>query len=94
MFTIRCSARSKSILPSDLPTDLKPIMEYRWQRDKQDLTNDERHRVSGEAGNTLTIDKIQREDNKITYTCIAQEYGSKFSKSKDVTLNVMCKYKK
>ena len=91
---MRCSARSNTILPSDLPTDLKPIMEYRWQRDKQDLTNDDRHRVSGEAGNTLTIDKIQREDNKITYTCIAQESGSKFNTSKDVTLNVMCKYKK
>ena len=64
-------------------------MKYRWQRDKQYLTNDDRHRVSG---NTLTIDKIQREDNKITYTCIAQESGSRLSRSKDITLNVMCKY--
>ena len=84
-----CSARSTTILPDNLPSDLKPIMEYRWQRDNNNLTNDGRHIVSD---NTLTINKVQRQDNKITYRCIAQESGSKLKRSKSLTLDVRCKY--
>ncbi|KAK2139262.1 hypothetical protein LSH36_1910g00003, partial [Paralvinella palmiformis] len=63
-------------------------MEYRWQRDNKNLTNDDRHQISDK---TVTIDKIQRQDNKITYRCIAQESGSRLSNYKDITLNVMYK---
>ena len=58
----------------------------------QNLTNDERHVVSGEAGNTLIIDKIQREEDKLTYTCVAEESGSMLNRSRDITLGVMCRY--
>jgi len=85
-----CSTRSTTILPDNIPSDLKPIMEYRWQRDNKNLTNDGRHILSG---NTLIIEKVQRQDNNITYRCIAQESGSKFSRNKDITLDVFCKYK-
>ena len=63
-----CSTRSTTILPNNLPSDLKPIMKYRWQRDNKSLSNDGRHIMSG---NTLTIDKLQIQDNSITYICIA-----------------------
>ena len=89
ILTMTCSARSTTILPNNLPSDLKPIMEYRWQRDNKNLTNDDRHQMSDK---TLTIDNIQRQDNKITYRCIAHESGSRLSNYKDITLNVMCKY--
>ena len=85
---LRCSARSTTILPDNLPSDLNPTREYRWQRDNNNLINDGRHIVSG---NTLTIDKVQRQDNKIAYRCIAQESGSKYSNTKAITLNVLCK---
>jgi len=85
---LRCSARSTTILSDNIPSDLNPIMEYRWQRDNNSLTNDGRHIMSG---NTLTINEIQRQDNKITYRCIAQESGSKYSNTKAITLNVLCK---
>ena len=89
ILTMTCSARSTTILPNNLPSYLKPIMEYRWQRDNKNLTNDDRHQMSDK---TLTIDKIQRQDNKITYRCIAQESGSKLKRSKSLTLDVRCKY--
>ncbi|KAK2139183.1 hypothetical protein LSH36_1965g00001 [Paralvinella palmiformis] len=81
-----CSTRSTTILPNNLPSDLKPIMKYRWQRDNKSLSNDGRHIMSG---NTLTIDKLQIQDNSITYICIAQEYGSKFNNYREIKLNVM-----
>ena len=89
VIAMTCSARSTTTLPSNLPSDLKPVMEYQWQRNNRKLTNDGRHRVSG---NRLTIDKVQRQDNMVTYSCIAQESGSKLSRAKDIRLNVKCKY--
>ncbi|KAK2140037.1 hypothetical protein LSH36_1505g00004, partial [Paralvinella palmiformis] len=83
ILTMTCSARSTTILPNNLPSDLKPIMEYRWQRDNKNLTNDDRHQMSDK---TVTIDKIQRQDNKITYRCIAQESGSRLSNYKDINM--------
>ncbi|KAK2146327.1 hypothetical protein LSH36_616g04016 [Paralvinella palmiformis] len=83
-----CSTRSTTILTNNLPSDLKPIMEYTWQRDNKNRTNDGRHIMSG---NTLTIDKIQRQDNNITYKCIAQESGLKLNTYRDITLYVMYK---
>ena len=70
---------------------MKPniYMEYEWQKDNQKLTTDGRYDVSG---NKLIIDKVQRQDNVITYSCIAQESGSKLSNKIGIALNVLCKY--
>ena len=46
---------------------------------------------TGIPGNTLTIDKIQMQDDNITYRCIAQESGSKFNNYRDITVYVICK---
>ena len=92
IFTMTCDADSTSTYPSNLPTDQRPIMEYRWQRDNTDLPTDGRHTVSGTAGNTLTIDKVQRDDHQKLYTCRAQETGSRESSSKDITVKVLCEY--
>ena len=70
---------------------MKPniYMEYEWQKDNQKLTTGGRYDVSD---NKLTIDKVQRQDNMITYSCIVQESGSKLRNKKGITLDVLCKY--
>ena len=92
VLTLTCSATSTSTLPNNLPSDLHPIMEYSWQRDNSDIPTDGRHTVSGTDGNTLTIDKVLRDDNQKPYKCTAQEAGSRESNSKELMVNVYCKY--
>ena len=84
-----CSTHSTTTFPDNLPSKDKPHIEYTWQRDNNNLTNDDRHSV---RRNTVIIDKVEIQDDNITYRCIAQETGSRFRNSKDITLNVVRKY--
>jgi len=65
-----CSIDSTTTFPDNLPSKDKPHIEYTWQRDNNNLTNDDRHNVSG---NTVIIDKVEIQDDNITYRCIAEE---------------------
>jgi len=90
--TIECRANSTSIMPSNIPDHLRPIMKYNWMVDKKFADRSPRYKFEGENGNQLILTNIRMSDDRTLQRCVVQETGSKFKKRVSEMLRIRCKY--
>ena len=85
---LECAANSTSIMPTNIPPNLRPTLRYQWDVDEAFTEHGGRYTISGSRGNVLMLTGFLPSDDYTVYRCYAKESGSKYKTWIDKILRV------
>ena len=80
-FVMTCVGNSTSIMPVNIPYNVKPKITFHWIVDRRFKPNHSRYSISGPTNEKITLTHVESFNHYLLFECVAQETGSPYTTS-------------